>query len=42
MTHMSGDGLTTRGTCDSEIEVLFELYDGELTQLSGLAIKGYI
>ena len=28
-------------SCDSEIDILFELYDGELTQLSGPSIKGY-
>ena len=28
-------------SCNSEIDILFELYEGELTQLSGPPIKGY-
>jgi len=28
-------------SCDSQIDILFELYDDELTQLSGPLIKGY-
>ena len=28
-------------SCDSTIDIQFELYDGELTQLSGPQIKGY-
>ena len=28
-------------SCDSQIDITFELYDGELTQLSGPLIKGY-
>jgi len=40
-----GDGfypMTVRDTsCDSKIDILFELYDNELTQLSGPPIKGY-
>ena len=28
-------------SCDSQINIDFELYDGELTQLSGPSIKGY-
>ena len=28
-------------SCDSQMDITFELYDGELTQLSGPPIKGY-
>ena len=41
----NGDGfypmLFKDQSCDSEIDIFFELYDGELTQLSGPSIKGY-
>jgi hypothetical protein len=40
-----GDGfypLTRKdASCDSTIQIEFELYDGELTQLTGPPIKGY-
>lgn len=41
----NGDGfypLTFKDkSCDSEIDILFEVYDFELTQLSGPLIRGY-
>jgi len=41
----NGDGfypLTVKDkSCDSKIDISFELYDNELTQLSGPLIKGY-
>ena len=40
-----GDGfypmITRDSSCDSEINIDFELYDDELTQLSGPFINGY-